>query len=58
MNQKTDLEKLAQQVALLDLDRLSEFARILANVYPCHADMLESNIKIAFQEIMFEATEQ
>ena len=54
MNQKTDLEKLAHQIALLDQDRVAEFARVLANVYPCHADVLESSIKIAFQEIIFE----
>lgn len=54
MNQKKELEKLALELALLDQDRVAELARILANVYPCHADVLESSIKIAFQEIIFE----
>jgi hypothetical protein len=53
----TRLEDLAHQVALLDKDSLSELARILANVYPAHADVLESDIKVAFQEIIFEAVE-
>lgn len=54
MNKKTNLEILAEQVALLDQNQLLEFARILTNTYPAHTDFLESYIKISWQEIIFE----